>query len=123
MDSGVCGVCEAEAEMAYRCNYCDGVFCGEHRLPEDHDCDGVEFLTDPNKRFESKFSDEVVTSEEEFNSPEPMDKEDIPTYSSVEPDWSAGKSPPVEINKGDEDSDDDKENEGGLISYLFGLLR
>jgi len=45
--------------MAYRCRYCDTVYCVEHRLPESHECDGFEFLADSGKRFERKFSDEV----------------------------------------------------------------
>jgi len=28
--------------LAFECNYCDGVFCTEHRLPERHDCKALE---------------------------------------------------------------------------------
>jgi Zn-dependent protease len=27
--------------MPFRCNYCGGNFCSEHRLPERHDCQGI----------------------------------------------------------------------------------
>lgn len=29
-------------ELAYKCKYCDGYFCEEHRLPENHSCIGLE---------------------------------------------------------------------------------
>lgn len=28
--------------MAYRCSYCEKQFCAAHRLPENHECTGVE---------------------------------------------------------------------------------
>ena len=39
--SGTCGACKAKALMPFRCSYCGGVFCSDHRLPEDHGCDGM----------------------------------------------------------------------------------
>ena len=117
-----CESCEVEPDLPYRCNYCGGVYCPSHRLPEEHDCDGVEFLTDSDKRFKSKFSDEVVTDEADFRSPEPLEPEDIRTVGTTkEPDYSSGKSPPVEINR---DGGESKEEEsGGLLSRLFDILR
>jgi Zn-dependent protease len=35
-----CDKCGVETYMPYRCNYCGGYFCDEHRLPEFHDCKG-----------------------------------------------------------------------------------
>lgn len=29
-------------EMSYKCKYCEGHFCEEHRLPENHDCIGLK---------------------------------------------------------------------------------
>ncbi len=31
-------VCGAKEFLPYKCSYCGGVFCGEHRLPEKHAC-------------------------------------------------------------------------------------
>ncbi len=36
----VCDKCGEEVALPYNCNYCGGSFCGEHRLPENHDCKG-----------------------------------------------------------------------------------
>ncbi len=36
-----CDVCGKEEPIMYRCNYCGGTFCSEHRLPEKHACDGL----------------------------------------------------------------------------------
>ncbi|UCG95690.1 MAG: hypothetical protein JSV92_01410 [archaeon] len=29
-------------EMPFRCKYCSGSFCSEHRLPESHKCGGLK---------------------------------------------------------------------------------
>ena len=33
-----CHYCEADTIMPFRCPFCGGYFCAEHRLPEMHDC-------------------------------------------------------------------------------------
>jgi Zn-dependent protease len=35
-----CEYCGAEESLPFVCNYCGGVFCGDHRLPEAHNCKG-----------------------------------------------------------------------------------
>jgi Zn-dependent protease len=35
-----CEKCGVETYMPFRCNYCGGYFCEQHRLPEFHDCKG-----------------------------------------------------------------------------------
>lgn len=35
-----CEYCGAEDSLPFVCNYCGGVFCGNHRLPEAHQCKG-----------------------------------------------------------------------------------
>lgn len=42
-----CDVCGREEGMPYRCRLCGGTFCSEHRLPENHDCPGLEEWHDP----------------------------------------------------------------------------
>ncbi len=37
-----CDVCGEEVTLPYKCRYCGGNFCAEHRLPENHDCDGLD---------------------------------------------------------------------------------
>ncbi len=36
-----CDVCGREEVLPYRCSYCGGVFCSDHRLPEKHGCEGL----------------------------------------------------------------------------------
>lgn len=33
-----CQYCGAEEILPFRCQYCNGYFCGAHRLPENHEC-------------------------------------------------------------------------------------
>jgi len=33
-----CDVCGKTVELPYRCHYCGGIFCIDHRLPENHNC-------------------------------------------------------------------------------------
>ena len=35
-----CEYCGAEESLPFVCNYCGGVYCGNHRLPEAHQCRG-----------------------------------------------------------------------------------
>ena len=37
-----CDVCGKEVTLPFRCKYCGGTFCAEHRLPENHNCDGLD---------------------------------------------------------------------------------
>lgn len=46
-----CDVCGNEENMPYECRRCGGTFCSEHRLPENHDCPGLEW-NDPVGVFE-----------------------------------------------------------------------
>ena len=45
--------------MPYRCDRCGGVYCSDHRLPEDHACAGLEDWNDPSGVFDSGFDDSV----------------------------------------------------------------
>lgn len=70
-----CDHCRQQSDLPFECSYCGGIFCESHRLPESHDCDGVRFLSESGKRFESKASNEVVRSDEKIQRPEPIDPE------------------------------------------------
>ncbi|PSP55498.1 rhomboid family intramembrane serine protease, partial [Halobacteriales archaeon QH_7_66_37] len=37
-----CDVCGDEVSMPYQCRHCGGTHCAEHRLPESHDCPGLD---------------------------------------------------------------------------------
>ncbi len=49
--------------MPYQCDRCGGTFCGEHRLPEAHDCPGLNDWDDPGGVFDSGFDDSVSTTQ------------------------------------------------------------
>ena len=34
----LCYHCGRETEMPFRCSYCNLTFCGDHRIPEMHNC-------------------------------------------------------------------------------------
>lgn len=54
-----CDRCGASTDLPYRCDYCGGSHCSEHRLPENHGCSGLEDWGDPNGVFDSGFDDSV----------------------------------------------------------------
>lgn len=52
-----CEQCGEKIVGARECSYCEGTFCPEHRLPENHDCQGVRNLDKTGPRFDSAFED------------------------------------------------------------------
>ncbi|MCK4669382.1 hypothetical protein KAT21_04620 [Candidatus Bathyarchaeota archaeon] len=42
-----CHQCEKEIFLPFRCAYCGGYFCSEHRLPENHECPRMELARAP----------------------------------------------------------------------------
>jgi len=40
--SGACAECDERITMPFRCKYCEKLFCSEHRLPENHDCETLK---------------------------------------------------------------------------------
>jgi len=57
-----CDECGKQENMPYHCRHCGGTFCAEHRLPENHDCPGLDSWNDPGGVFDSGFDDSVSTS-------------------------------------------------------------
>jgi len=39
--NAACGVCKEGSMLPFKCKFCSLLFCGEHRLPESHDCDAL----------------------------------------------------------------------------------
>ncbi|MCL7413060.1 MAG: rhomboid family intramembrane serine protease [ANME-2 cluster archaeon] len=42
--SGICSVCGKKEMLPYKCKFCGWIYCSEHRLPENHECTGLEIL-------------------------------------------------------------------------------
>jgi len=54
-----CDVCGEYENLPYQCKRCGQTFCGEHRLPENHDCPGLSQWNDPGGVFDSGHDDVV----------------------------------------------------------------
>jgi hypothetical protein len=39
---GECAYCGTRESLPFRCKFCGEQFCGVHRLPENHECHGLE---------------------------------------------------------------------------------
>ncbi len=37
-----CALCGRRVYLPYHCQYCNRYFCGEHRLPFNHDCRNID---------------------------------------------------------------------------------
>lgn len=55
---GECSEC-GKKSMSFSCRYCNEKYCSEHRLPENHDCEGLEGekAEEHEEWFEEKFSE------------------------------------------------------------------
>jgi hypothetical protein len=59
-----CDYCKKVSdELPYKCKFCGGIFCSDHRLPENHDCIGLERYKDV-KHVE--FKKDVVKAAKEY---------------------------------------------------------
>lgn len=56
--------------MPFRCKFCEQRFCSRHRLPENHDCDGLEAYQE-RSRGEGKISYDVFKDRPTPDEPEP----------------------------------------------------
>ena len=54
-----CDACGEHENMPYKCRRCGGTFCSTHRLPESHDCPGMNEWNDPSGVFDSGFDESV----------------------------------------------------------------
>ena len=54
-----CDECGEHENLPYQCHRCGNTFCGEHRLPENHDCPGLNGWDDPSGVFDSGFDESV----------------------------------------------------------------
>jgi membrane associated rhomboid family serine protease len=54
-----CDECGEHENMPYKCRRCGGTYCSSHRLPESHDCPGLNQWDDPEGVFDSGFDDSV----------------------------------------------------------------
>ena len=58
-----CQKCAREIFLPFRCPYCGGYFCSEHRLPENHSCPRMELARAPRKETRSTIAETKKHSE------------------------------------------------------------
>jgi hypothetical protein len=51
-------------ELPYRCKFCGETFCSDHRLPENHECIGLEKYKDVKQE---EFKEDVVKAAKEYD--------------------------------------------------------
>ncbi|MCL7475029.1 MAG: rhomboid family intramembrane serine protease [ANME-2 cluster archaeon] len=61
----LCSVCGKKEMLPYKCKFCGWTYCSQHRLPENHECEGLEIL-----KTEARNSGRIVYHPE----PEPVRK-------------------------------------------------
>ena len=60
---GECSKCGKQA-MTFTCRYCNEKFCSEHRLPEKHDCEGLEEGVEKEKKETQEWFEEKKLKQE-----------------------------------------------------------
>ncbi len=60
-----CDACGTQTSMPFRCKFCEQPFCSEHRLPENHDCDGLRAYKDRSRKEGTVGYDVPSTDEEQ----------------------------------------------------------
>lgn len=100
-----CQYCRDEAAR-FRCNWCGQAVCGQHRLPENHDCDGSHYQA----------------RDDEKAAVEPMDSTSI-GRTGGRPAADFGESSPDVARDGsivrDDDSDEEDEQNRSLLDRLL----
>jgi len=78
-----CTLCGKDENMPYTCRRCGNTYCAEHRLPENHDCIGLQDWDDPSGVFDSGFDDSV-------ENPGRTNTSASSTFDRLKPDTSTG---------------------------------
>jgi len=63
-----CNFCGNKLDgLPWKCKYCHGTFCNEHRLPESHDCVGLKQYKERNsERWQKNFSEAVSQTSQNY---------------------------------------------------------
>ena len=64
-----CQYCGKETYLPFKCKYCGGIFCSEHRLPEKHECPGLKKGVPLDYSLREEELPEYVETEEEYEIP------------------------------------------------------
>jgi|Deesub1362A_J573_1020465.scaffolds.fasta_scaffold00005_123 hypothetical protein len=61
---GTCSYCGVKETMPFKCKFCGEQFCGEHRLPENHECYGLQRFKEERSKMPEKWIYEPFHSKE-----------------------------------------------------------
>ena len=50
-----CSYCGEEVSLPFKCKFCGKYFCAEHRLPENHDCEGLKEFKEKRAKSPEKW--------------------------------------------------------------------
>lgn len=94
-----CAHCGTDIDHPFTCNHCNSQFCGDHRLPEKHEC--PLHVPDPGQRGKSTahISGQHTDRNNEVETPEPMAMGNRPTPGS------SGREPPSDTSPAVETKD------------------
>ncbi len=59
-----CDSCGDPVSMPFTCKFCEGSFCSRHRLPENHDCEGLRDYQDASRQ-EGKIGYDAMQEEQD----------------------------------------------------------
>lgn len=62
---GECAYCRGSERMPFKCKFCHEQFCGDHRLPENHKCAGLETFKKERGKEPEKWIYEPFKSKKE----------------------------------------------------------
>ncbi|MDY6771462.1 MAG: rhomboid family intramembrane serine protease [Candidatus Nanohaloarchaea archaeon] len=65
-----CSKCGKNISMPFTCKFCGDSFCSTHRLPENHDCDGLDDYKRREKEESSEVTYDIQRKEEEHREQE-----------------------------------------------------
>lgn len=71
-----CSECDEEVDIPFKCKFCGEVFCSTHRLPENHDCVGLD-------RYEEKAQKDSKVIYEPFQAESPSSSSSSGLFSSL----------------------------------------
>ncbi len=54
-----CDICGMDELLPFKCGYCGGTFCPEHRIPEKHSCTGIRLVKSPTERRRTEIFERI----------------------------------------------------------------
>ncbi|WXG45023.1 MAG: AN1-type zinc finger protein [Promethearchaeati archaeon SRVP18_Atabeyarchaeia-1] len=66
-----CLVCDKEIYLPFKCQFCEGSFCLEHRLPENHKCKNF-WKVKVSSKDKKSFTHPVTSPVGEDDEPSPL---------------------------------------------------